>query len=178
RGDDADFLAVLMDLHALARRRPIVGANANTLARWSELVFAQDAPGAGEVAGFAAALLDYPGEIGSDRRCRRIEVVAVEAKTCLEPQRVARAQANRLHLRVGEQRFGQIPGVFGANENLVTVFAGIAAARNGEAPETLRLDAAHGHEAQVVEFAGDDDACDLRGGRPLQCEQAAVVGAN
>ena len=55
--------------------------------------------GAGKIAGFAAALLDGPGQIGFDRRGGRIEIVAVEAKARFEAQRIARAEADGLDFR-------------------------------------------------------------------------------
>ena len=47
-----------------------------------------------------AALADHPGQPGLDRRGQLVDVVAVQAQPGLQPQRVARAQAGRRHLRL------------------------------------------------------------------------------
>ena len=92
------------DLRALAHRRAAGRADADALARGPVGEFAQDALGAGEAALRAPPLRDGEGQVGLDRRRRLVEVVAVERQPGFQPQRIARAEADRLHLRLGEQR--------------------------------------------------------------------------
>ena len=66
------------------------------ISRWT-----RSAPG--KAALLAAALLDRPDQAGLDGRGGGVDVVAVEAKARFEPQRIARAEADGLHLRIGEQ---------------------------------------------------------------------------
>ena len=54
-------------------------------------------------------------EVGLDRRGVVVEIVAVERQARLEPQRIARAEADRLHLglvgeQIGDRRRRRAPG--------------------------------------------------------------------
>ena len=101
------------------------------LGPFGELVL--DALGAGEAALDAAPLLDRPGEAGLDRARGLVDVVAVEAEAGLEPQRVARAEADRLHARpAASSSLARSAASFGGHRDLEAVLAGVArAARCG-----------------------------------------------
>ncbi len=65
---------------------------------------ALDARGAGEAAFLAPALAAWtkPGQ-PRPARCRVVDVVAVKAEPCFQPQRIAGAKADRLDLGFGQQ---------------------------------------------------------------------------
>ena len=116
------------DLRAVARGRAVVGLDADAAARRAVRELPRDDGGAGIAALGAAALGDRPGEIGLDRRGGLVDVVAVEAKPRLEPQRVARAEPGGLHLGLGEKAPRQARRGFARHGNLEPVLAGIARA--------------------------------------------------
>src|SRR5580704_17512931 len=104
RGDSADLAPVLrLDLGAFARRRLAVRQDTDALARRTLGELPLDALGAGKAAFLAPSLLYRPGERRLDGRGRRVDVMAVEAKPGLEPQRIARAEPDRLHCGVAQQ---------------------------------------------------------------------------
>jgi hypothetical protein len=101
RGDDAHRRAAGLvgeQLGSRPHRRAALGQEAHAQARRALLEFHQDAVGAGEAARAGAApaagLLDRPAERGLGRAGRLVEVRAVEAEPGLEPQRIARAEAD------------------------------------------------------------------------------------
>src|SRR5438874_13012021 len=85
---------------------------------------------AGPDAATTAALLDRPFQRAFDRRGGGVDIVAIEAKACLQPQTVARAQPDRQHVTVRKQRFREPFGVLGRNRNLEPVLAGVARTRD------------------------------------------------
>ena len=129
RGDDADRAAAeIADLRAVAGRRPALGARPTRSRAGPSRELAGDAIGAGEAALGAAALGDGEAEIGLDRRGGLVDVVAIEAEAGLEPERIARAEPDRLHLRLGEERPGEGLGMVGGDRDLEAVLAGVAGA--------------------------------------------------
>ena len=94
----------------------------------------------------AGGLLHAPAEAGLDRAARLHQVVAVEVKADLEPQRVARAQARGLDAGL-EQRVPDRGRVLGGDQQLDAVLARVAGAadehagragdRAGGGPEAL-----------------------------------------
>ena len=89
-----------------------------------------DTVGARKAAFGSAALADRPGETRLDRRRRRVDVVAVEAEPGFEPERIARAETDRLDFRLGEQGAGDAFHAIGADRDLKAVLARIAGAGN------------------------------------------------
>src|SRR5215213_9226650 len=96
-----DLAAFVLDRRALADRSPAVRHEADAQAGRPRLKLAPDSLLARKAAGLAPALLDGPGEARLDRRCRLVDVMAIEAEPGLEPQRVARAEAHRPDALVG-----------------------------------------------------------------------------
>ena len=93
---------------------------------------------AGEAALGAAALRQSEDEVRLDRRGVVVEIVAVERQARLEPQRIARAEADRLHLGLVGEQVGDRLGRRGGHRNLEAVLAGIArAADPGLGPAEL-----------------------------------------
>ena len=91
------------DLGAFAGRRAFdqqADADARRRRRRSSR---EDARGAGKIGRLAAALGDGKGETRLDRRRRLVEVVAVERQARFEAKRIAGAETDRLHPRVGEE---------------------------------------------------------------------------
>ncbi|MCY1235668.1 hypothetical protein D9M72_482920 [compost metagenome] len=82
---------------------------------------------AGEAA--LALQVDGPGQAGVQRRGADVHVLAVQVHAGLQAQRVARAQAGRAHAR-GIQFFPQAGDAGGRHDQLETVFAGVAGARD------------------------------------------------
>ncbi len=102
----------------------------------------------GEAALLAALLADAPQQARLDGRGRGVDVVAVETEAGFEPQRVARAQTDRLDLRLGQKLAGDgIRGV-GRRRDLEAVAAGIARARD-VAARAVDHDEGPGHEFQA-----------------------------
>src|SRR5919106_1985197 len=130
RGDLADSLPGDGDLGALARDRLALGQQTDTLARRTLGDLLLDDGGAGEAALQAAFLADAPQQARFDRRGRGVDVVAVEAETGLEAQRIARAEPDRLHLRLGQELAGNGVGGIGRRGYLEAVAAGVARARD------------------------------------------------
>ena len=67
-----------------------------------------------------------------------VEVVAVERQSRLEPQRIARAEPDRLDPLVGDQRVGQRLDIARRDRNLEAVLAGVARAAD---PQRLAVPA-------------------------------------
>ena len=130
RRDLADGLAGDRNLRAFTRDRLALGQEADPFARRALGNLLLDDGSAGEAALRAAVLADAPQQARFDRRRGGVDVVAVEAKARLEAQRVARAQANRLDLRVGEKLAGDGVGGVGGRRDLEAVAAGVARARD------------------------------------------------
>ena len=55
-----------------------------------------------------------------------VDIVAVEAEACLEPERVAGAEAGRRHLLGRQQGAGELDRVLAGDRDLEAVLAGIA----------------------------------------------------
>ena len=143
RGDLADRLGrsrIGKQQRAFAHRRAAFRPQADAAARRAFFELREDLFGAGKTAGaraaVAAALLHRPFQRAFDRRRRGVDVVAVKAKPGLEPQAVARAEPDRQHVGIVQQRRRQRFGVVGRHRNLKAVLAGIAGARH-EAVEAV-----------------------------------------
>src|SRR5262252_7976677 len=102
RRDLADDLAGDCDLAAFARDRLALGQQPDALARRALCDLLLDDGRPGEAAVGAALLADAPHQARFDRRGGGVNVVTVEAKSRFESQRIARAEADRLHLRLGQ----------------------------------------------------------------------------
>ena len=148
RRDLADDLAADRDLRALARDRLAVGQKTDPLARRAFGDLLLDDRGAGEAALLAALLADAPQQARLDRRGRGVDVVAVEAEAGFEAQRIARAQADRLDLGLGQQLAGDGLGGVGRRRDLEAVAAGVARARD-VAARAVDHDEGAGHEFQA-----------------------------
>ena len=118
----------IADRGAVAGRRLAVEDDADAQPRRAVGELAGDAIGAGKAALGAPALGDGEAEIGLDRRRGLVDVVAVEAEAGLEPQRIAGAEADRQHLRLGEERAGEGLGMVGLHRDLEAILAGVAGA--------------------------------------------------
>ena len=97
------------DQRAFAHRLAALDLEADAQLRRAVEKLGEDPHRPGKPAFGAAALVDGEIEAGHDRRGRRVEVVAVERKPGLEPQRIAGAEADRLDQLAGAERIGQRP---------------------------------------------------------------------
>ena len=130
-GDNARLGPVFRhDRRLRAGRRASVRADADAAADRAVVELVAHHQAAGEVPVQLAAFADDPGQAGLDRAGQFVEVVAVEAKPGLQPQRVAGAEADRDDLRLLDQAVGQGFGLVGGNRNLEAVLAGVAGAGN------------------------------------------------
>src|SRR5258708_4320645 len=125
----ADGLAAERDVRALARDRFARGQQADPLARGAVGDLLLDGRGAGETALCPALLADAPQQARLDRRGRGVDVVAVEAETSFEAERIARAQTDRLDLRLGQKLAGHGIGGTGRRRDPEAVPGGIGPAR-------------------------------------------------
>src|SRR5882757_6913940 len=146
--DLADGLAAERYVRALARDRLALGQQADPLARRAVGDLLLDGRGAGETALYPALLADAPQQARLDRRGRGVYVVAVEAETGFEAERIARAQTDRLDLRLGQKLARDGIGGIGRRRNLEAVAAGIARARD-VAARAVDHDEGAGHEFQA-----------------------------
>jgi hypothetical protein len=80
----------------------------------------EDPLGTCETAFRLAALGNGEGEIGLYRRDLLVKVVAVERQAGLEPQRIAGAEADRLHLRLRREQLRHLHRILGRHRNLET----------------------------------------------------------
>ena len=163
------------DLRALARGLAAVESEADPAALWSVGKRGLNARGARKAALSAAALLDRPGEASLDGIGGLVEFVAVKAETGLEPQRIARAEADHRDLGLAQQPARESLGLAGGQRNLKTVLAGVAGARDeGVHAAQMNLRALmNGIDVEFVAYSSH--AQRRRGGRPLQRQQRAVV---
>src|SRR3546814_582217 len=90
---------------------------------------------------------DAPGQDRLDRRGRGVDVVAVQAETGLQPQRVAGAEADRLDVGMGQQPLGECLGLGRRDRDLEAVLAGVSGAGDeaGHAADVERAEAHEGH---------------------------------
>ena len=119
----------------------------------------------------APRLGDGEGEVRLDRRGRLVEVVAVERQPGFEPQRIARAEPDRLHLRLGEQRPRDRLRVLGGDGNLESVLAGIAGARDG-AVDAVEFGAGRAHEDERSPPSGSAAPCTFAASGPCRASSA------
>ena len=179
RCDLADRLAgggVREQQRAFAYRRAALGPQADAAARRAFFEVRENLLRAGKTAragaAAAAALLHRPFQRALDRRRRGVDVVAIETEPGFQPQAVARAETDRKHIRVFQQRRHQRLGLCGRNRNLKAVLAGIAGARDEavEAGDLARSGIHEPHRRDVCTKFGQ------RGFRfrPLQRDQAAI----
>ncbi len=160
------------DVAALAGRRAALKAQTDTAASGSVAQFALNTVRAGKSAFVAAAFSDRPDKIRLHGGCGLVDVVAVEAEARFQAERVAGAQANRLHQRMGEQRARQIFGPVGDDGNLEAVLAGIARPAD-MAGDAVEFGAGRCHECEFAGFramAGQD----ARRRRTLQRQKRAI----
>ena len=108
------------------------------------------------------------GEVGL------VDVVAVEAEARLEPQRIARAEADRLHLGLGQQRVARAAGRVRRDRDLEAVLARVAGAGD-VAPDAADRAAARAVMNAMAAASGASFASDRLGRRALQGEQRAVL---
>ena len=131
RRDAADLRAARIEnFRPLPRRCATLGQDADALTFRAVREFGSDARRTRISTALAPSLLNAPGEIGFDRRGRRVDVVAVEAQARFEAETVARPEANRRDARIGEQAFGESDDVVLVHGDLVAVLAGVARTRD------------------------------------------------
>ena len=99
--------------------------------------------------------------------------MAIQRQPGFEPQRIARAEPNRLDFGVDEQRFGQRPDGSGGGRDLDTILAGIARTADPQR-HPLPVKAARAHEAQLG-HAGHQSFHDGHRFGPLQRQQRPVI---
>ena len=116
---------------------------------------------------------DHPGEVGLDRRSQLVDVIAVEAQACFQPQRIACAETGGDDFGFVQNALSQRLGAFGGKRDLEPILAGVAGARD-QAGDPCESDRGHAHERDLRGFGGNT-ADHRRGGRALQCQQGAVV---
>jgi len=99
--------------------------------------------------------------------------MAVEAKPGLQPQAVARPQADRQHIAMFKQRLGERFGLFGRHRNFKAVLAGVARARD----EAIDADDAARTGVHEPHGGGVSAQCCQHGFRlrPLQRDQGAIL---
>src|SRR3546814_6362101 len=116
----ADLRSVAVEHRgAFAHRLAPVDAQPDTLDDRALLALDQDTRGTGEIRFLAPPLArDREAEIGHARRRLLVEIVAVERQPLLQPQRIARAQPDRVDLGSGDQRVGEGLGVLGRKRTL------------------------------------------------------------
>src|SRR5204862_2740340 len=110
--------------------RLALGQEADALARRALGDLLLDDGSAREAALRAAFLADAPQQARFDRGRGRVDVMAIEAEASLEAQRIARAQSDRLHLRLSQKLARDGVGGIGRGRNLEAVAAGVARARD------------------------------------------------
>ena len=127
---------------------------------------------AGEPALGPAALADGPGQVGLDRRRQLVNVRAIQAQPCLQPQAVTRAQPGGQHVRLGQQKRRQRLGLVRRHRDLEPVLPSVAGAADpgGDAADA-GLGGAHEGQGGGGRAQGGHDA---GGGGALQGQQGAV----
>ncbi len=106
---DVTLPTVLAPMAISAPSRAIAlpfGQQADALARRALGDLLLDDGGAREASLRAALLADAPQQARFDRRRGGVDVVAVEAEASFEAQRIARAEPDRLDLRLGQKLAG------------------------------------------------------------------------
>ena len=171
RRDLADDLAAEHDLRAFARDRLAFGEKTDALARRALGDLLLDDRGAGEAALHATFLADAPQENRLDGRGGGVDVVAVEAEAGFEAQRIARAQADRLDLRLGQKLARDGIGGIGRRRDLEAVAAGVARTRD-VAARAVDHDEGAGHEFQARDLRREPRQR-LHGQRTLQGQKPA-----
>ena len=129
----------------------------------------------GKPTSFAPPLLDRPDQTRLDRRGRRVDIVAVQAKASLEAQGIARSEPDRADLRVGEQRPPEGDRSVGLDRNLKAVLARVT----GTGDVAIQARHAHlpgrheGHVGGLRRELGHH----LDGFRTLKGDERPIVGA-
>ena len=153
-----------------AGARP-VGADADPPSRGALRQLARMHGGAGKAALGAPPLADRPGEIGLDRGRGLVDVMAVEAQPRFEPQRIARAEADRHYLGLGQQPARESLGLARRQRNLEAILAGIPGAGDEAGLPPIAASAAVMKGApDPLDKARQND----RRRRPLQRQQRAI----
>jgi hypothetical protein len=93
---------------------------------------------------------DGEAEIGLDRRRPGIEIVPIERKSRLEPQRIAGAEADRLHFRLPGEKLRDFGSRRGGDGYLEAVLAGIAGSAD-PGRNAADLESAPGHEGKILD---------------------------
>src|SRR5688572_1922814 len=103
RGDAADFIALAIEYPcAFADRLAAFDEQSDTFLGGPIVELGHDSQRSSEAAFGATALADSEGQIRHHRRSRAAEVMPVERKPRLKPQRIARAKADGPHPLVGD----------------------------------------------------------------------------
>ena len=82
------------------------------------------------VAAAAARMRDRPAKICREHGSVLVHVLPIEVQPGLKAQRVARAEADGLHLACGEQRPREPLRIFRGDRDLIAILTGIAGARD------------------------------------------------
>src|SRR5690606_32072131 len=131
-GDAADFLVAEIDQRALARGQAAFERETDALRVGPVFDQTEDALGARKAAVGAATLADREAEAGGDRVGVGRKILPVERQPRLQPQRIARAEADRLDLDLGAEATGDRLRVLGRNRELEPVLASITRAADAD----------------------------------------------
>jgi len=146
--DPADNFAIGGEhLGALAGRRALDG-QADTHAAEAAGQLAEDASGAGNIAGLAPAPGDREAQVGLDRADGLVEVMTVERQARLQAQGIPRPEADRAHPLVGQQPVPEPPGGECRNQDLEAVLACVAGPGHHQL-HALPAEAGKAHEAEL-----------------------------
>ena len=122
---------------------------------------------------FATLFCQREHQVGADRVSFRREIMSVKRQAGLQPQRVSRAQPNRLDAFIRNQRFSKLRDVRRRHGNLEPVFASIASPTDPEVG-TFPLKQTSRHEGERS-CARQQCFKNFTSLRALQREQCEVV---
>lgn len=172
RGDDADLGIAREDLRAFTRRQFAFDAQADALRGCAVQQLAEDALGTRKAALHLATLRDGEGEVGLDRRRGGGKIVAVERQAGFEAQRIAGAEADRLHLGLREERARDGLRMVRRDRNLESVLTRVARAADPHI-DAFDAEGPGAHEDQRRHLAGEPGES-VHGLRALQREQRQI----
>jgi len=161
-----------IEFGARAHRRLSLDRQPDAKARRPAGDLRPDALASGKAAFGAPAPTDRPGETRLDGIGRFVDVLAIEAQPGLQPQRVARAEADRRDILLFEKTRRKCFRRCDGRGNFEAVFARIARAGDAKAG-AVDIEGPPRHERHVG-GAGQDRLENGGGARPLQGEQRAI----
>src|SRR5690606_16257087 len=155
--DAADFLVASIDRRALARGQAAFERETDALRVGPVFDQTEDALGARKAAVGAATLADREAEAGGDRVGVGRKIVPVKRQPRLQPQRIARAEADRLDLDLGAEAAGDRLGMLGRNRELEPVLTGIARAADADL-DLAELEGRALHELEIAHRVAEHPA--------------------